>query len=478
MALKHTQGLMVWLGLLLVSPLMGERPSQAAEAPRGTSSAGADASRMMLEQAARRATGRAPALPSASQPMPMNYTQALRRALEASMLLAEARAYTLEVMSEQRAIRAWDPLRMKLAQVPLGSLSAESKQFELGMELRLPRPAVRAAQRERVSAEIQEAQALEAAVEVTLRESLRAAFERLGLLQAQRRVMEEVLGIHSRRVSLTQARLAQQQATQLDVSLSQLNQAEVQWELQALETEQQALERWLCTRLELTCDGQVHFEPLPVSPELTLPTQEALLEVAVQRRPELLAQAAQVRAAQAGVQEAQRLLLPHVRAFELDYVRDPGAALVGDTPWRFSLGLEVPLPGLHENSVEKAHAVLIRQTRGLDEALQQVTFELADARQKLGRTLQKAQQFQSGPYQAMLEAETALEVALEAGQVERLDVVVLQEKHASLRLKQAELWREVGEARLELRALIGGWPGEMPPHETPNARVQQDPGRP
>ncbi|MFM7199843.1 MAG: TolC family protein [Myxococcota bacterium] len=475
MALKHTHRLLLWLGLLMGAPFVGVGPTQAAGAPGATSKSGADASRMMLEQAARRAIGRAPALPSTSQPMQMNYEQALRRALEASMLLAEARAYTLEVMSEKRTLRAWDPLRMKLSQVPLGSLSAESKQLELGMELRLPRPAVRAAQRERVSAEIEEAQALEAAVEVTLRESLRAAFERLGLLQAQRRVMKEVLEIHSRRVSLTQARLAQQQATQLDVSLSQLNQAEVQWELQALETDQQVLERWLCTRLELTCDGLVHFEPLSVPPESILPTQEALLEVAMQRRPELLAQAAQVRAAQAGVLEAQRLLLPHVRALELDYVRDPGAALVGDTPWRFSLGLEIPLPGLEENRVEKARAVLLRQIRGLDEALQQVTFELADARQKLGQALQKAQQFQAGPYQAMLEAEKALEVALEAGQVERLDVVVLQEKHASLRLKEAALWREVGEARLALRALIGGWPGESPQHETPNARVQADP---
>jgi len=184
--------------------------------------------------------------------------------------------------------------------------------------------------------------------------------------------------------------------------------------------------------------------------------EEGLTREALARRPELVVQAAQIEAADAGIRSAWSRLAPQLSASGSAFVSDVPYPTGKDDGWRVSLDLTWTLwdGGLGWGKREQAEAQAAGARAAAEAERLAVLEEVHDASRDLGVA---REQLQLADQRRSLAAETAASArrSFEAGVASSLDVIDANDRLFTADVNLAAARARLAQARLELLRAIG-----------------------
>lgn len=291
--------------------------------------------------------------------------------------------------------------------------------------------------------------------EVALIARARAVYYQLAFVDRAIDVMNRTRGLLRDFFQVSQARYSVGEGLQQDVLQAQVAIAGMTENITVMEQDRVAMAARLNALLGRPATGPVGALELP-SPDDSLPTAQALMDTAAERRPALRAAAARARAAEAGYRAARRRLYPDVTV-TLGYAERPQF----DDFVSVMIGFSIPLwAGSRQLPLRREMRAMqaMEEARALD--LYNETFaRLAELRAQAVRARNLSQLYATS---ILPQARAAVDAALSAYRVGRLEYTTLVQNEMTVNRYEIEVVRlaaEYQQAVAQIDALLGITPG-------------------
>jgi outer membrane protein TolC len=383
---------------------------------------------------------------------------AIRLAQEKSASLQTLRASVDVARGSVRDAISLENLELKLGRLSLGDVLLPGQTYQLDLSVVPPHAIRQAAEVAKARATLEQLEAQAAAEEVAIANDIRLRFEELALLEEERTAEQSILTAQTRLAELAQTRIERSVATRVDGALARLAREERAQAVLELTLQGERARASLLQRLELPPTQQVELVLLSLkSTELPgIPDESALLQAAFRQRPDLRATAASANVAQAQTRATWLQQLPTVSYVQLGYTLAPLPWEATFKPWSISAGLEIPLPGFNRSGLHAARASERAAQKQVDASVQSIDWEVRSAHREAVAARRLLDAYLEGAVPVALQAEKEIQAALDAGQVDLVEVALIQEKSAAVQQKRVSLTRDYLAALARLRSAIGG----------------------
>jgi len=400
-----------------------------------------------------------PVLASAQGTDTLRLAQVIATAREANPMLAAVRLRADAAAERVPQAGAWaDPmLSVGLMNRPIAGFDSDQPMTMNTVQLtqRFPWPGTLgfAGERARNLAEADRFEVDEA--ERSLVARIEGLYYRLAFMDRAIGVMDRTRGLLRDFFQVSRARYSVGQGLQQDVLQAQVAIARMTEDITVMEQDRVAMAARLNALLGRPATVPIGALELPL-PGDSLPAVDALMQTAKARRPALLAAAARVRAAEAGYRAARRRLYPDV-SVTLAYAARPQF----DNFVTLMAGVSIPLwAGARQlpmrREMQAMHAM--EEARALD--LYNETFaRLAELRAQAERARNLSALYATA---VLPQARAAVEAALSAYRVGRLEYTTLVQNEMTVNRYEIEVVRlaaEFRQARAQIEALLGAAPG-------------------
>lgn len=208
--------------------------------------------------------------------------------------------------------------------------------------------------------------------------------------------------------------------------------------------------------LALPPDSMPRTTGLPALPSLPPVSDSALLMLARARRPDLRASEAHRLSANQFLSAAKRGVIPNLMLSAFDGREEGTDHLVG-----FAVGVRIPLFHRQQASIGAAKADAALAGAELAATERAVQAEVLAAASRFSRARTAEERFANEVLRAATENVTLTERALNEGEVDVTDVLVLRSTAVSAQLEYLEVLRDAANAWFELAAALAADPGEL-----------------
>lgn len=213
----------------------------------------------------------------------------------------------------------------------------------------------------------------------------------------------------------------------------------------------------LAQALALAPDSLPVTRGLPPIPELAWQSEQALLALAISRRPDLRASRSAREGADRALTLARLSVIPN-----LTVSAQGGREASADRLFGFGLGVRVPLFHRQQGAIGAAAADRIAAHAEETAVVRAITAEVQSSAERFRRARSAEREFSTTALGAAGENIALTERALLEGEVSVTDVLVLRSTTASARLEYLEVLRDAFEAWFELAAALASEPAELP----------------
>ncbi len=376
------------------------------------------------------------------------YALALANSSEVAALEALAETSSAEI----QAARQLENPQLRLTGFDVDDVISSQPALNIGLRMPIPRPGTIRARVAGAKVAAEGRRSLSADARRLLRERVFKLYARLAMRSAELEQAAQVVALRDERRVQLAARAEQAVATSVDVAMAEVlyaeaKQAEAEVRIELADVEEE-LARLAGTR------GAVKFQvdPAQLRVESAALDRDALIDRALESRPELHAAHAQLVEAQAQVHLARSEAWPWFEWAQLQYRAAPGG-----TPTAFGFGVALTLPILSWNrGAIKASRATVRQ-RELEERARIVAIagEVDEAVGRVERTAARVAELERELLPAVEEATRQAEAAIATGALDPLVANEIQVRAVTARRTHLAALLEHREAVIELDTVIG-----------------------
>lgn len=320
----------------------------------------------------------------------------------------------------------------------------------------LPRPG-------EVDARIAAAQADEAtataalrAAELEIEADVRWLFDDVLLLDAQIKAADAVVAARDAVAVQMKARLDAQQATALDETMAAITAAEAVEDRVALAALRSASRARLFVQLGMPADADVKIVGAPPEtwPPPPLPEERPLIELALQRRPEIEAAIAKMDSADARTYAEQVKRWPWLTFVELGYAVGPNVK--EGLGFTFQAGVELPIFNTNSKGVAAAEAGQRAAKANLANAVQTVSRDVRVRREAARVAEQQVTELKTRVLPASGRAGAEIQKALSGHDVDVVLALMVDVRRVRVELLYLDAIRRYRAAVSDLRRSVGG----------------------
>ncbi|WP_437682406.1 TolC family protein [Sorangium sp. So ce131] len=409
--------------------------------------------------AAARARAPLAARPGAA-PSELRVDEAVAMAKRQSGALAamNARADTADAQAEAEGASVYRDPEIRVSQLRLDQVLDGAPRLATGVRVRPPRPGEAAATEAAARAEAAVARAEARAVEVEIEAEVRWLFDDVLLIDAEIAAHEAVASARRRLADQQKAQLDASQTTAIEEAMAALSAVEAEAGAAEQRERRKVALAALLERVGLDPAAPVRLvgDPAAALERVALPAEDALIEAALRRRPEIEIAAAGLDAAAAKGDIARGQRWPWLSFLEVGYEFSP--ATRDPLGWTFEAGIEVPLFNLHAfgKAAAAADAEAVEARRAFAGEVQRIAQEVRDRLREVRAAEAVLESFRARALPVAERAGVEIARSLESRQIHRLDALDLDERRAASQLKLLKVARAYRTALAELRSAVGG----------------------
>ncbi|MFO0591318.1 MAG: TolC family protein [Polyangiaceae bacterium] len=403
--------------------------------------------------------GSAPASPEgAALPIPEQLTvdDAIALAKERSAKLVELRARADQAKAEVGVAARLPNPEVQVQNLRMDQVLDGKPRERTTVKMPLPRPG-------EIDARIAAAQADEAsataalhAAEMDIEGDVRWLFDDVLLLDAQIKAADAVVAARDAVAAQMKARLDAQQATALDETLAAVTAAEAVEDRVSLASQRAATRAALFVQLGLSADANIKIVGAPPEawPPAPLPTERALIEQALQRRPEVESAIAKMDAADARTYAEKVKRWPWLTFVELGY--EIGPTVKDGQGFTFQAGVELPIFNTNQKGVAAAEAEQKAAKANLANAVQTISREIRIRLQSARIAEQQVDDLRSRVLPASARAGVEIQKALSGHDVDVVLALMVDVRRVRVELLYLDAIRRYRAAVSDLRRSVGG----------------------
>jgi outer membrane protein TolC len=393
---------------------------------------------------------------SASAPSTLTADQAVEIAKRRSARIAaaSARAAAIEAVAEEEG--QLDNPELRVTNVRLDQLINNVPRVDVGLRVSPPRPGELGAATAVARAEGGVARAEARVEEQEVEAEVRWLFSNVLLLDAEIEAAGTAAAAKKRLHEITKARMDQAVATKVDEAYAELASRESDQDRAEFMADRKSAYGALMARLGLPESAEVHLvgDVFDLSTLPEVPDESALIAAALKARPEIAGAAARIDAADASIYLEKTKRWPWFSFVQVGYQFAP--RLQEGLAWSFEAGVELPLLSTNQGGLMLAEAQRTEAEATLKSEVERITHEVRDRLREalVSRELVRAYLASSVP----AADRTALEAkaALEAAQVDALQMELIEERRTRVTTRKLKLLRRYHYALWELGAVVGG----------------------
>lgn len=409
---------------------------------------------LMVYRASRSARAEAPPDVVPPQTLTLEGAVAMAKSRSARVAAGQARIAVAEARTEE-AGQIENP-QVRVSNIRLDQYVNDKPRLDVGLRISPARPGEIDANVAFARAEESEVRA-EVLVEQQEDEAeVRWLFEEVLLFDAELTALDAAVEARRRLGSVVKARLDRQLATRIDDAYAELSSMEAEQDRAEARALRGAAYEALMDRLGLPRTAEVKLVGEPPSADRLpeLPGEEAVVEAALRARPEIAAAAARIDAASAEtyLQKAKRW--PWFSFVQFGYEFEPD--IEDPLGFSFQAGIEVPLFSLNSGGVRRAEAEGAEARRTFEAEVERIAREVRDRLREARAARELVLTFRNGAIPAADRAASEVKAALDVGQVDLLQMELVEERRIELRMQELKRLRDYYEARAELRQAAGG----------------------
>ncbi|MFO0552997.1 MAG: TolC family protein [Polyangiaceae bacterium] len=401
----------------------------------------------------------------------LTIADAVARAKDRSVRLAEKRAAIEAARAESNAAGRPANPEIRVGGIRVDEIARDEPQVDLRVRFKPPRPGEAAAETAIADAAVREAEAALRSEELSIEGSVVRLFLEVQLADEELGLSSELTSIEARAAELSHKRGEEGRATSLDQALVDLDLSGRAYDSDVLAASRQSSLDALGALTGLSLPADITLERVDLAGALgaDLPEERKLIELAVERAPELEKCAAAIDSAQARAALERSQQFPWFTFFDVGYVFEPST----DHPlgWLFGAGVDVPIFDTHQAAVDAA----LFEARAAELAFDAEVQRVADAVRAAIRTVKGAREavarFDRGPGAAADKAAGEAQKALAAGRIDDLAELDVERRVRKVRLGRAALIRDYLRALGELER-AAGW---SPPLTTEDIKARSQP---
>ncbi|XYH96644.1 TolC family protein [Sorangium sp. So ce1128] len=303
-------------------------------------------------------------------------------------------------------------------------------------------------------------------IEIALEADVRWLFDDVLLFDAEIAAAEAVAAARRSLAAWMKEQLDAARTTAIDEAMTELTAVDAEQDSVDLRAQRSAALGALLARMGLDPGTPMRLigAPRTAWPPPELPTEEAAVELALRRRPEIDRAASQIDAADAELHAERGARWPWLSFVEVGYDFRPGSA--AGLGWTLGLAVDLPIFDTHRDGAAAADAARRAEQRSLSAAVELVTREvrtsLSEAR--AARDLVTELRSRMGPAVERAGAEAAR--ALDGHTIDVSRALEADERRVRLELRMLRFVRRYWTAVGDLRRAVGGrLPAEAGGHE-------------
>ena len=389
-----------------------------------------------------------------SGPLDLTADEAVELALRNNPDLRALRARTAVAAGKVSASDQLQNPELRLSQLRLDQMVDGKTTLELGMRFRPERPGTLGARTHEaeMSQRAEEAEIANAARVLT--EQVRALHAGVALSDEEIREAVREIELRKERLEYVSARVDAATATKLDLSMARLDLATAVDERLALVTERERDLSELKRLLSLPKDQELgcRADDGDLEPKDVTQTEEELIRMALESRPELSRRAARIAEAEAEAFQERAEQYPWFSFVEAGYDFMPDQEPLA---FAFGIGIDLPLFSLNSGKIEEADAVVDLRRIEEETEVRAIADEVRAALVKVRSTAERLASMEQSLLPAAKDSSDALRKALEAGVMDPLSASVIEEHRVRARRRYLQAMRQHREALIALEAAVG-----------------------
>ncbi|WP_437588661.1 TolC family protein [Sorangium sp. So ce1000] len=308
------------------------------------------------------------------------------------------------------------------------------------------------------AARVDEAKALADAreIEIALEADVRSLFDEVLLLDAEIAAADAVAEARRSLATWMKGQLAASRTTAIDEAMTELTAVDAEQDGVDLRAQRSAALAALLARMGLDPAAPVRLIGAPKTawPPPELPTEDAAVELALKRRPEIELAAAQGDAADAALHAERGARWPWLSFVEIGYDFRPESVL--GLGWTLGLGIDLPVFDTHRAAVVAADAARRAEQRALGAAVERVTREVRTSLAEAQAVRALVTELRSRMTPAAEHAGAEAQRALDGHNVDVGRALEVDERRVRLELRLLRFVRRYWTAVGELRHAVGG----------------------
>ncbi|MGH7574167.1 MAG: TolC family protein [Longimicrobiales bacterium] len=283
------------------------------------------------------------------------------------------------------------------------------------------------------------------------------------VLSAERRLelAEEILSDNERLLAAVRTQLGEGEISTLEANLLEIEVARARGRVLTARREARSAELALTRAIGLPPYTPIQLaREVPEAPEATALRPDSLLEVALERRPDLAASEAAVAELEVSARLARREAIPNI---EISALAEREQAF-GESRFGVGLGFPVPLWNRNQGTADRVDAEARQSAWSRNAVEVQVRTEVADAYQSYLAASEEAAIFQRDVLQPARQNQQLLDTAYREGKIDLPALLLLRNQLLDAELSYWDAWLAHRESLVALEAAtatIGAGLGEI-----------------
>ncbi|TKC93015.1 TolC family protein [Polyangium fumosum] len=414
------------------------------------------------DESVRRGTSARAASTSDAAPRVLTVEDAVALAKKNSAQLAALEASATTAEAEVAAADKHKNPELRITQMRLDQFVEGEPRIRTALRFSPDRPGEVDADVAEARAAKAEAQAEAQAEAITIEADVRWLFDDVALIDAEIAAAHAIAEARRSLASQMKTRVAAAEATSIDETLAELAAVEAESDLAEQQAHRREVLGELLDRIGLEPGASVEVvgEPPLAWPPPALPSEQALIEEALRRRPEVAIAGARIDAADARAYAERARRFPWFSFVELGYQFTPGTLPTPGTltglAWTFQAGVELPIFDTNRAGTAAAGAAKNSSQRALAAEVERVAREVRARLREADASRELVTAFRSRALPAAAQAGSASKRALEARNVDVIEALSVDAQRVKVELRLLALIRRYRTAVSELRRAVGG----------------------
>lgn len=409
------------------------------------------------EEALRRGAARSAASPPDAAPRVLTVDDAISLAKKNSARLAALESGAAAAEAGALAANRHKNPELRISQLRLDQFVEGAPQARAALRFSPDRPG-------EIDADVAEARATQAEAQsgaraevIAIESDVRWLFDDVALLDAEIAAAHAVAEARRSLAEQMKSRLAASEATAIDEAMAELSAVEAEADVAELRARRSEVLGALLDRIGLDPKATVEVvgEPPLAWPPADLPSEQALVEEALRRRPEVAIASARIDAADARIFAERSKRWPWLSFVELGYQFTPETRMTG-LGWTLQAGVELPIFDTNRAGVAASEGARSASQRALAGEVEAVTREVRLYLREAEATRALVTELRARVLPASERAAHARRRALEGRTVDVIEALSVDAQRVKVELRLLGLIRRYRTAVSELRRAVGG----------------------